>query len=157
METIWIRGQEWIWISDVKPEIRQKRPFREKKVRTRTKVVPFVPPDDEAGYEADDEAYEKAGVKWNNEVGYKAAEEADVVYDDQGAYDRCGRICCFTFFRRRRRPQEQVGEYERCGQICCFTFFRRRRSREQVAEEPGRRYRGILGALRSWFDRRRGR
>ncbi|MEE6513506.1 hypothetical protein FKM82_021184 [Ascaphus truei] len=146
METIWIRGEEWIWISDVKEEIILRslplRPIRWQKIRTRTKVVPFVPPDDEAGYEADDEAYDKAGVKWCEEVGYKAADEADeeadvksgdVVDDGLGEYERCGRICCFTFFRRRRRP------------------------REQVAEEPGRRYRGILGALRSWFDRRRGR
>ncbi|MEE6509559.1 hypothetical protein FKM82_026874 [Ascaphus truei] len=137
-------GEKWLdeeWFSeesDIRPRIKtKKRPLRVKaweqfdseeeeekkrtsRIRTCTKVVRFVPPDDEAGYEADDEANvetdDKSDDTWGDEV--------------EG---RCGGMWCFPCLRLGRR------------------------FREQVAEGPGpvQRIRGILGALRRWFDRRR--
>ncbi|XP_075437644.1 uncharacterized protein LOC142475793, partial [Ascaphus truei] len=151
-------------------------------VSGRTKVVPFVledddaddEADDESDDEADDEADNEAGCKAGNEAGYETGYEADSETDseaDSEAHSEADSEAdsevdseteSETDFKADDKWGDEVdnneGEYERCGGMCCFPFHRfGRRSRGQVAEGPGHRNRGILGALRSWFNSRRGR
>ncbi|XP_075433305.1 uncharacterized protein LOC142470242 [Ascaphus truei] len=124
----------------------------------------------EAGYKAGYKAGCEAGYEAGCEAGYEADREADVETDREAESETGSEAESETDREAESEVESEAddkrgdeadsdeGEYERCGGMCCFPFHRLgRRSRVHVAEGPGRRNRGILGALRSWFDRRRGR
>ncbi|XP_075437769.1 uncharacterized protein LOC142476177 [Ascaphus truei] len=114
-------GEKWLdeeWLSedsDIRPRKKpKKRPDRVKaweefdseeeedkkrtsRIRTCTKVLRFVPPDDEAGYEADDEA----NVETDDESHDTWGDEVEA---------RCRGMWCFPCLRLGRRFQKQVAE-----------------------------------------------